>query len=165
MNCFSWYGDDAIRLISSYGTPAIKVMEVVGPEAGKKLLKTLDDDVLDYTMQQGDDAVEALSHWSTSDLATHGAELALRSKKDAQVLSDVKKLIALGPIDPKHLTDEQSVLINAIAANSTQYAGEGQVVLGKWIDISNGFVERATDTGSVHYNPHPDMWNFFGWPW
>jgi hypothetical protein len=156
------YGDDAIGLVKQYGTPAVKVITSVGPEAAETLLKTLDDDVLDYAIKEGPEAVEALSLWSANELETHGAELALRAKKDAKVLSDVKKLIALGPIDPKHLTDEQRVLIDAIAANSTQYADEGQVVLGKWVDISNGFVETAKDTGSVHYNPHPEMWNLLG---
>ena len=156
------YGDDAVGLVKQYGTPAVKVLTSVGPEAAETLLKTLDDDVLDYAIKEGPDAVEALSLWSADELETHGAELALRAKKDAKVLSDVKKLIALGPIDPKHLTDEQRVLIDAIAANSTQYADEGQVVLGKWVDISNGFVETAQDTGSVHYNPHPEMWNLLG---
>ena len=104
----------------------------------------------------------ALSRWSAKDLREHGVELALRAKKDAKVLADVKKLIALGPIDPKHLTKEQQALINAIAANSTQYANEGQVVLGKWVDYGSGFVETAQNTGSVHYNPHPDMWNLLG---
>ena len=156
------YGDEAIGLVKRYGTPAVKVLESVGPKAGETLLKTLDDDVLDYAIKQGPDAIETLSLWSANDLETHGAELALRAKKDAKVLSDVKKLITLGPIDPKHLTEEQRVLIDAIAANSTQYADEGQVVLGKWVDISNGFVETAKDTGSVHYNPHPEMWNLLG---
>jgi len=156
------YGDEAIELVKEYGTPAVKVLGSVDPKAADKLLKTLDEDVLDYAIQQGPDAMEALSLWKADDLEIHGAELALRAKKDAEVLSDVKKLIALGPINPEDLTDEQRILIDAIAANSTQYADEGQVVLGKWVDISNGFVETAKDTGSVHYNPHPEMWNLLG---
>jgi hypothetical protein len=77
-------------------------------------------------------------------------------------LAAVKKLISLGPIDPKNLTDEQKALIDEIAENSTQYGDEGQVVLGKWIDYANGFVAYAQQTGSVHYNPHPDMWDLLG---
>jgi hypothetical protein len=65
----------------------------------------------------------------------------------------------LGPIDPAHLTREQQNLIKEIAANSTQYTDEGQIVLGKWVDYGNGFTEVARETGSAHYNPHPDMWN------
>lgn len=156
------HGKDAIDLIKDYGEPAIRVLKAVDPKAAKQLLGTLDDDVLDYVVQQGPDAMAALSRWSAKDLREHGVELALRAKKDAKVLADVKKLIALGPIDPKHLTKEQQALINAIAANSTQYANEGQVVLGKWVDYGSGFVETAQNTGSVHYNPHPDMWNLLG---
>lgn len=156
------YGDDAVDLVKDYGISAVKVMEAVDPEAARNLLKTLDDDVLDYALEQGPDAVSALSRWSAEDLRKHGVELALRAKKDAKALADVKKLLALGPIDPKHLTPEQRKLINEIAANSTQYADEGQVVLGKWVDSSSGFVEAAQDTGSVHYNPHPDLWNMLG---
>jgi hypothetical protein len=156
------YGDDAIKLVEKYGTPAVNVMTAVNPGSAEKLLETLDDDVLDYAVQQGPDAVAALAGWSTDDLEAHGVELALRAKKDAKVLADIKQLVSLGPIDPKNLTEEQRALIDAIAANSTQYAENGQVVLGKWVDISNGFVERANETGSVHYNPHPDMWNMLG---
>ena len=156
------YGSSAINLIDSYGDSAIKVMGAVDPRGAKKLLESLDDDVLDYAMEQGPDAVEALSKWSPADLRLHGPELALRAKKDAEVLDSIKKLTSLGPIDPKKLTAEQKALIDAIAANSTQYADNGQVVLGKWVDISNGFVQTAQDTASIHYNPHPDMWNSLG---
>jgi len=156
------YGDEAIRLVEDHGTSAIKLMKVIDPKAAEKLLTTLDDDVLDYAVEQGPDAVTALSRWNVDDLSEHGIELALRAKKDAEVLANVKKLISLGPIDPKHLTQEQEALISAIAANSTQYADEGQVVLGKWVDFGSGFVEVAQDTGSVHYSPHPDMWKLLG---
>ena len=37
-----------------------------------------------------------------------------------------------------------------------------QIVLGKWVDYGNGFTSYARETGSVHYNPHPDMWNLLG---
>ena len=77
-------------------------------------------------------------------------------------IGSLRKLTSLGPIDPRKLTAEQKALIDAIAANSTQYADNGQVVLGKWVDISNGFVQTAQETGSIHYNPHPDMWNSLG---
>ncbi len=156
------YGDDAIDLIQDHGLRAVKVLQAVDPVYAEDLLEVLDDDVLDYAIQQGPDAVDALSRWSTKDLSEHGMELALRAKKDAKVLANVKKLVSLGPIDPKHLTEEQQALINAIAENCTQYSDEGQVVLGKWVDISSGFVKRAQDTGSVHYNPHPDMWETLG---
>lgn len=156
------YGDDGVALLKKYGDDATDLLKTVDLKSAEKLLGTLDSDVLDYAKQQGPDALTALSHWSEKDLKEHGIELALRAKKDAEVLADVKKLAISGPIDPKHLTQEQQTLINAIAANSTHYAKEGQVVLGKWVDISNGFVEQARDTGSVHYNPHPDMWDMFG---
>ena len=156
------YGDDAINLSKDHGDVAIKLMKAVDPKAAKKLLESLDDDVLDYALQQEPDVVAALSRWSEKDLREHGLELTLRAKKDAKVLANVKRLIASGPIDPKNLTQEQQTLINAITANSTQYADEGQVVLGKWVDYGSGFVESAQNTGSVHYNPHPDMWNLLG---
>jgi len=159
------YGGDAykvIDLVSEFGTSAVKLLDVVDPSSASKLLNTLDDDVLDYAMQQGPDAVSALSRWSDDELIKFGPELALRAKKDAQVLEDISKLISLGPIDPKHLTVEQQALINAIAENSMQYSDGGQIVLGKWVDYGNGFTSAARETGSVHYNPHPDMWDLFG---
>jgi len=156
------YGNNAITLIKKHGEQAISVMGLIDPMGAEKLLEALDADVLDHALEQGPEAVEALSRWNEDDLREFGVELALRAKKDAEVLANVKKLIALHPIDPKHLTDAQQALINAIAENSTQYADEGQVVLGKWVDYGSGFVETAQDTGSVHYNPHPDMWNLLG---
>jgi Big-like domain-containing protein len=156
------YGDDAVELIQDYGPSAIKVLSAVDPSSAQKLLGTLDDDVLDYALDQGPDAVAALSRWTEKDLEEHGLELALRAEKDAKVLADVQKLVSLGKMDPQHLTAEQLELINQIAANSTQYSDEGQVVLGKWVDIGDGFIQTAKDTGSVYYSPHPDMWNILG---
>lgn len=156
------YGTDAARLIGKHGLPALNLLRIVNPNDAGKLLNTLNDDVLYNVMQEGPDAVIALSHWNIDDLTKHGLELASRAKKDAKVLAAVQKLVASGPINPKNLTREQQALISEIAANSTQYADEGQVVLGKWVDYSSGFVEYAKDTISVHYNPHPDMWNLLG---
>jgi hypothetical protein len=154
------YGDEGLELIQKLGPDGIDLLRKYGNDATD--LVVLDDDVLDYVMQQGDDAVEALSRWSKEDLLAHGPALALRAKKDAEVLASIKKLTSSGPVDPKKLTKEQQALIEAIATNSTQYADNGQVVLGKWVDNSSGFVQTAQSTGSVHYNPHPDMWTMLG---
>jgi hypothetical protein len=154
------HGDEGLALIQKFGLDGITLLQKHGNDATD--LVHLDKDVLDYVLQQSDEAVAALSRWSAADLRDHGLELALRAQKDADVLADVKKLTALGPINPDKLTDKQKELIDKIAVNSTQYADNGQVVLGKWIDIDSGFVETAKDTGSVHYNPHPDMWNMLG---
>jgi hypothetical protein len=158
------YGWDSIDLIKDYGTPAIKVLGAVNPTNAKKLLGALDDDVLDYAISQGDDAIRALSLWSDELLAdpSMAQRLALRSGRDGKVLNDIKKLIASGPLDPTKLTKEQQELINAIAENSTQYSDEAQIVLGKWVDATSGFVQVAQETGSVHYNPHPAMWELLG---
>jgi hypothetical protein len=147
--------------VKKFGDPAVKLLDAVDLTSANALLKTLDDDVLDYAIEQGPDALFALSRWSEKDLREFGPELALRAKKDAQVLEDISKLISLGPIDPKHLTNDQQDLINTIAENSMQYNDEGQIVLGKWVDYGNGFTSYARETGSVHYNPHPDMWELF----
>ena len=88
--------------------------------------------------------------------------MALRASIDAEVLADVQKLIALGPVDPKNLSKEQKELIDAIAANSTFYADGGQAVLGKWVGFRDGYAGQASATGSVHYYPHQAMWNMLG---
>lgn len=150
------HGDEGLQLIQKFGPDGIALLQKHGNDATD--LIHLDRDVLDYVMGQSDEAVAALSRWSADDLREHGLELALRAQKDADVLADVKKLTSSGPIDLKKLTDEQKALIDKIAANSTQYADNGQVVLGKWVDLNSGFVQTAQDTGSIHYNPHPDMW-------
>jgi hypothetical protein len=50
-------------------------------------------------------------------------------------------------------------LIETIASNSTHYPDGKQLGLGKWVDYKNGFTNFSRNTGSVHYNPHPEMWN------
>jgi hypothetical protein len=154
--------DEVVRLAKKYGTPAVQVLDVVDLESAEKLLKTLDGDVLDYAIEQGPDAVYALSRWSDKELKEFGPELAIRAKNDSIVLEAVNNLVRSGPVDPKHLTTEQERLIKIIADNSTQYGDEGQIVLGKWVDYGNGFTSYARETGSAHYNPHPDMWNLMG---
>jgi hypothetical protein len=113
-------------------------------------------------MRQGPDALEALSGWSEKALSGNGIELALRAKKDAEVLADVRHLVSLGPLDPKHLTKEQRELMDRIVENSMYYGKDGQFVLGKWVDYGSGFIEYAQDTSSVFYSPHPDVWNLLG---
>jgi hypothetical protein len=149
-------------LIDKHGQIAIDALGGLDPSHANKLLKTLDPDVLDYAIQQGPDAVNALSRWDEHDLQEHGPKLALRAKKDAQALAAVEKLVSSGPIDPDNLTSEQQALIKEIAEYSTQYPDGLQIVLGKWVDNGNGFVEYAQDTGSAHYNPHTEMWNMLG---
>lgn len=156
------YGSDVVPLLLKYGDNAVKVLNVVDLKSAPKLLDNLDADVLEYALNEGPDAVVALSRWSDSELKEFGVELALRAKKDAKVLEDIRTLVNLGPMDPKHPTIEQQKLINSIAEYSMQYSDEGQIVLGKWVDYGNGFTYIARETGSVHYNPHPDMWNLFG---
>jgi hypothetical protein len=146
-------------LVSKHGKRAADALNALPPADANKLLTTLDEKSLDHAIQEGPDAVAALSGWSEKDLQQHGAELALRSKKDAEALTAVQELVDSGPIDPKNLTPQQKALIEKIAEYSTQNPDQARAVLGKWVDISNGFVKRAQDTNSLHYNPHPDMWN------
>ena len=158
------HGDEGLGLLQKHGDAAFELLHrdglyQINIDEAKKLLDDLDKDALDYAFQQGPDAVAALSRWSAEELHLHGLELAQRAKKDAEVLADVKELFRLGTIDPDKLTTEQKALIEAIAANSTQLPDADRAVLGKWVDISSGFVETAQETGSLHYNPHPEMWN------
>ena len=151
-----------LNLLQRYPDNAVKVLKALDPNSAEKILSSIDDDILDYALEQSPEALQALAGWSAKDLRSHGSELAMRAKDDANALANVRKLLDTRPIDPKNLTDEQKALVDAIAQYSTQYADGGQIVLGKWVDYGNGFVETARDTGSVHYNPHPDMWNIFG---
>jgi hypothetical protein len=67
----------------------------VGVKSAKKLLDTLDDDVIEYIIEQGPEAINALSKWSGADLWKHGPELALRAKQDAIALEATSKLVEL----------------------------------------------------------------------
>jgi hypothetical protein len=156
------YGDKAIDLINAHGDMAVKVMNTVDPAHAQKLLETLHDDVIEDVMRQGPDALQALSGWSEKALSGNGIELALRAKKDAEVLADVRHLVSLGPLDPKHLTKEQQELMDRIVENSMYYGKNGKFVLGRWIDYGSGFIEYAQETSSAFYSPHPDVWNLLG---
>jgi hypothetical protein len=133
-------------------------MDAVNLKAAEKLLATVGDDDLYSVIKQGPEVVAALSAWHADDLLKHGPELAARANKDAEVLKKVIELVDSGPINIKDLTDKQKELIEFIAANSTYYADEGQIVLGKWANFSGGFLEYARKTNSMHYGPHPDMY-------
>jgi hypothetical protein len=134
------FGDkagDVIDLVKKFGTPAVKVLNTVDLTSANKLLETLDYDVLDYAVKQGNDAIIALTGWSEKELLEFGPELALRAKKDAKALKAIKLLLDSGPIDPNSLTPKQKALINEIAVNSMQYTDEGQIVLGSVCKIQN----------------------------
>jgi hypothetical protein len=160
-------GDDvasinkAVTLVQKHGDDAVKALKAVQPEAAAKVLRAVDDNILDDIVKQGTDAFEAFSGWAEKELIDHSKDLAARATKDAEVLNDVKTLVSKGPIDPKNLTDEQKLLIEKIAANSTFISDGKQVVVGKWVGLDGGFLARARETGSLHYSPHPDLWRLF----
>jgi hypothetical protein len=156
------HGKEAINLIKARGGLAIRVMDAVDLEAAEKLLATVSDDDLYSVIKQGSEVVAALSAWDEVDLLKHGAELAARAKKDSQVLAKVKELVDLRPIDPKKLTPKQEELIEFITENSTFYVDEKQIVLGKWANFKGGFLEYARKTDSMHYGPHPKMYDLLG---
>jgi len=161
-------GDDVVSvnklvaLVQKYGDDAVKALKAVKPETAAKVLRSVDENILDDVVRQGSDAFAAFSGWTEKELKEHGKDLAARATKDAEVLNDVKTLISKGPIDPKNLTDEQKRLIEKIAANSTYYVDGEKVVVGKWVGLDGGFLMRAKETGSLHYSPHPDLWELFG---
>jgi hypothetical protein len=161
-------GDDvdainkAVALVQDYGDDAVKALKVIDPDVAAKVLRTVDKNIFDDVIQQGPDAFAAFSGWSEKELKDHGKDLAARAAKDAETLNDVKTLVSKGPIDPTNLTDEQKLLIERIAANSTFYVDSNKVVVGKWVGLDGGFLKRAKETGALHYSPHPDLWPLFG---
>ena len=159
------FGSDtpqAINLIKDFGAPAVRLLDTLDVKSAGKLLQNLEPDVLDYAIKQGPDAVSALSKWKPEELEEFGVELALRAEKDAKVIADVKKLVSFGPIDPAHLTKEQKDLIDSIAKNCTQYPDGKQVMLGSWAGLGDGYAAAASETGSVSYVAHPDLWPMLG---
>jgi hypothetical protein len=150
-----------IVLVQKHGMNAVKAFSAVDPLSMHKMLRTLNDEVFDQVIKDGPEAFAALSRWTEKELLEHGDELAERAMKDATVLKDVKTLIKKGPIDPDNLTAEQKLLIEKIAANSTFNADGTKVVVGKWVGLDGGFLQRAKETGSLHYSPHPDLWGLF----
>ena len=89
------HGQDAITLIQRFPDNAVDVLKAIDLKSAETLLNSLDDDVLDYAMDQGPDAVQALAGWSAEDLRLYGNELALRAKDDANALANVRKLLEL----------------------------------------------------------------------
>jgi hypothetical protein len=122
-------------------------------------LGLLDDDVIEYAAERGPDALKALAGWDEAALRTHGVELALRAERDAKAIKAAEELVQLGPIDPAHLTPRQEALLEEIARNSMQYAENGQVVIGTWKGLDDGYVGYAMQTGSAHYHNHQAVWD------
>jgi hypothetical protein len=151
----------AISLVQKYGYDAVIVLKAVEPKAAAKVFRTVDKNILDDVVKQGSDAIAAFSGWTEKELKEHAKELAARAAKDAEVLNDVKTLVGKGPIDIRNLTDEQRLLIEKIAANSTFNVDGKKIVVGKWTGLDGGFLGRAKETGSLHYSPHPDLWGLF----
>ncbi len=152
-------GLEYLQSILGKDVPIIKVFNAVDDvDDAIKLFTTIDKDMLDYAIEQGPDAVRALSKWDKTLLEEYGIELALRSGQDAKALQATKELITLGPIDPNNLTLRQQELINTIAENSVQQINKGQVVVGKWTTFDTGFSGHALDSSSIHYSQHPDLW-------
>ena len=152
-------------------------------KAASKLLHTLDDDVIEYVIEQGSEAVDALSRWSKADLLKHGPELALRAKQDARVLEaasklvdllknmdiqDAKELVAIiknqgsiGVLDTD-MVREAKELLDTIAYNSIQNSGD-RIVLGKWVSgtFDDGFIGFARSKGALFYGTNPGLEEIF----
>jgi hypothetical protein len=64
------HGDEGLALIQKYGVDGITLLRKHGNDATDLIV--LDEDVLKYVMQQGDDAVAALSRWSKDELREQG---------------------------------------------------------------------------------------------
>jgi len=116
---------------------------------------------LDYAVQQGPDAVSALSKWEPEELEEFGVELALRAEKDAKALKALDELTKLdiNSSDPA-VRAEVNRLIQEIAENSTQGGGE-RFVLGVWDNkngIAGGYVNDARLNGGAYYTSHPDVY-------
>ena len=51
--------------------------------------------MIEYVLEQGPEAVDALSKWSKAELLKYGPKLALRAKQDAVALEATSKLVDL----------------------------------------------------------------------
>ncbi len=159
------FGEDApeaIKLVKGFGTPAVQLLDTLDVKSAGALLNNLETDVLDYAVQQGPDAVKALSKWKPEELQEFGVELALRADKDAKAINALDQLTKLDitSADPK-VQAEVARLIQEIADNSTHGSGD-RFVLGTWDlenGISGGYVNDARVNGGYYYGSHPDIYN------
>ena len=154
----SIYGGEAIDIIGRYGTPAVNLLRNLDPKAANKLLKNLDEDVIEYTMAQGPDAMTALSYWPDDFLKKYGEELALRAKQDARALEAALLFSRLDNIT----TQEARELLDTIAYNSIQNSGD-RLVLGKWVSgtLDEGFIGAARADGALFYGTNPGIEEIF----
>ncbi len=148
------YGDEGLTLLLMHGENAVKVLDAVDLKAADKLLTNLDDDVLKYAIDDGPEAIAALSRWDEKELKEFGVELALRAHKDAEVLKAIEDLKKIDDLESQEARD----LIEKIAENSTHGEGD-QFMLGPWVSHDSGYVDAARSTGSVYYESHPDVYN------
>ena len=150
--------DDAISLVKEFGTPAVRILQTVDITSAAKILNSLDDDVLDYAIKQGSDAVSALSYWPDKFLLTYGEELVLRAKQDARALKAAQRIVQIDNLN----SQEAKELLDIIAYNSIQNSSE-RLVLGKWVSgtLDEGFIGVARADGALYYGTNPGIEKIF----
>jgi hypothetical protein len=149
------YGDDAIEIIGAYGDEGIALLSIYGDDAINIIhkIEKLSDDALEKALQQGPDAIKALSYWDEDNLIKYGDELVSRAVQDAKALKAASELAKMKNID----SPEARELIEIIAENSI--VGEGdRLILGKWIEgsLDEGFIGKARSENALFYGTNPN---------
>jgi hypothetical protein len=161
----------AEKLLKTLDKDVVEYIVEQGPEAIYALSKWSDADLLEYGPELALRAKnDAIALKATSKLV----ELLKNMDPDqAELLIDIMKTRGTNGLVHTVETESRQLLmdsdnfktakelIETIASNSTHYADGKQIVLGKWVDQGDGFTLVARNTGSMHYNPHPDLWNLF----
>ena len=101
----------------------------------------------------GTAAANALAEWDSKTLKNDGAEIALRSDSDADVIQSTSDLLKLKDFN----NPEADRLITAIGENSR--LGDGDTFyIGKWVDYDNGYVGDARTNDGMFYNTNPQVY-------
>ncbi|MCI0551447.1 MAG: hypothetical protein L0287_10855, partial [Anaerolineae bacterium] len=130
-------------------------------------LANISPEALNTAMDQGPDAVKALSYWRDAFLNNKmiGEELAERAGKDAIALGKLDELTRLTPSQLANLDqDPGKSLIREISSLSVQNEGSF-FVLGRYIDelgLEGGYAKKARELGAKYYYPHESVWNILG---
>jgi hypothetical protein len=158
------YGDDVVDLIEDYQTPVVTMLvNSANPVTTIKNLNllhaSLTSEAAELAIEQGEDAIGALSHWGAADLATYGDELVMRASSDADAIARATKIVSQVQSIEDLNNPEVASSLQAIASDSTMTIGQSEhFVIGKWDNgLNGGYANEALVNGGKIYYTNPKV--------
>jgi hypothetical protein len=120
---------------------------------------SLTSEAAELAIEQGEDAIGALSHWGAADLATYGDELVMRASSDADAIARATEIVNQVQSIEDLNSPEVASALQAIASDSTMTIGQSEhFVIGKYIDgLKDGYANEALVNGGEFYFTNPEV--------